>query len=97
MDDRKLSVARAIMRRKGINGKLDISNRKNKRFVITLNDGSKIHFGVWPYKKHGTYLDHGNDKIRQAWKARHKAILKDGKPAYLNKHSSEFYSWNLLW
>ena len=85
------------MKEKGIIGQLDISTRKNKRFVITKPDGTKIHFGVWPFRGFGTYIDHHNEKLRDAWRARHKHILKDGKPAYLNRNSPEYYSYSILW
>lgn len=76
---------------------LQISNRKNKRFKILSPSGKYIHFGLYPYKGKGTYIDHFNPNIRKAWKARHSKILKDGKPAYLNPESPEYYSWNILW
>lgn len=99
--DRQLNTVREIAREKGISGQIDISNRKNKRFVITkkLRDGTtrQIHFGLWPYKKHGTFIDHRNEAIRYAWKSRHQKIMKDGNYAYLDVSSPEYYSWNLLW
>jgi hypothetical protein len=76
---------------------LQISNRKNKRFKILSPSGNYIHFGLYPYKGKGTYIDHFDTKIRKAWKARHSKILKDGKPAYLNPESPEYYSWHILW
>jgi hypothetical protein len=59
--------------------------------------GKKINFGLYPFKGEGTYIDHNDDKIRKAWQARHKMIMKDGKPAYLDKESAEYYSYNILW
>ena len=94
---RKLDVARKIARKKGIKGQIDISERKNKRFKIKRPDGQIIHFGVWPFKGHGTYIDHNDDKIRKAWQARHSKIMKDGSPAYLNPNSPDFYSFRILW
>lgn len=81
-----------------INNDSDIkhSTRKGKRFMIRQGD-KYIHFGVWPFSGKGTYLDHGDDDIRKAWKARHKEIMKDGKPAYKDKSSPEYYSWRILW
>lgn len=69
------------------------STRKNKRFMI-LVDGRYIHFGAWPAL---TYLDHHNDNIRRAWRARHSKILKQGSPAYMDYTSPEYYSWRILW
>jgi hypothetical protein len=70
-----------------------ISNRKNKRFYVIYNN-KPIHFGS---NTNNTFIDHHDEKIRKAWKARHSKILKDGKPAYKNKTSAEFWSYNILW
>ena len=69
-----------------------ISNRKGKRFYVIYN--KPIHFGS---DTNNTFIDHHDEKIRKAWKARHSKILKDGKPAYKNKTSPEFWSYNILW
>lgn len=98
--DRKLKQARDIALSKGIiktAEQLQISKAKNKRFVIITNDGKRINFGVWTFTGSGTYLDHRDDKIRASWRARHSKIMKAGKPAYLDKTSPEYYSWNILW
>ena len=95
---RKLSVVKRIAKELGIKGKLEVSNKTNKRFMITLDDNSVIHFGLWSFNGRGAYIDHKDDKIKSAWQARHsKIVLKDGEPAYLNIYSPEYYSWHLLW
>ena len=95
---RKLSVVRRKAKELSIEGKIEVSNKINKRFMITLLDGTIIHFGLWPYKGRGAYIDHKDEKIRKAWQARHtKIMLKDGEPAYLNIYSPEYYSYHLLW
>jgi len=96
--DRGLKNAKIIARWQGIENwnTLKISKAKNKRFSIRSPEGKLINFGLYPFKK-GTYIDHFDDKIRQAWIARHKKILKNGKPAYKNPESPEFYSWHILW
>lgn len=96
MDDRKLAQARAVAKNKGIKEEINISNAKNKRFSVIV-DGKTINFGLYPFSGKGTFLDHKDEKIREAWRARHSKILKEGKPAYLNKNSPEYYSWNILW
>jgi hypothetical protein len=96
--DRGLWLVRNIATNMGIEGTITNSRQKGKRFMITRPDGVKIHFGSWPFTGEGTYnLEHGDKKIRRAWKARHRKILKDGKPAYKNPDSPEYYSWRLLW
>lgn len=93
MDDRKLKLVREIAKKKGIKEEINISNAKNKRFSVKYN-GKLINFGGWPAN---TYIDHANNDIREAWRARHKKIMKNNKPAYLQKDSAEWWSWNLLW
>jgi len=94
---RKLSVVKRIAKELGIKGKLEVSNKTNKRFMITLDDGTVIHFGLWPYNGRGAFIDHKDEKLLNAWQARHSKIMKDGEPAYLNIYSPEYYSWHLLW
>ena len=97
--DRKLNIVRDIAKKKGIKNwnTLAVAEAKNKRFSIISPSGKKINFGLYPFYGDGTYIDHKNDKIRDAWKARHMKILKDKKPAYLNLESPEYYSFNILW
>lgn len=97
MSDRKLKTVIGIARNKGISGKIQNSDRLNKRFKITLKSGVSIHFGLWPFAGKGTFIDHKDEKIKKAWRARHSKIMKDGKSAYKNPNSAEYYSWNLLW
>jgi len=98
--DRKLSEARKIALKKGIiksPEELQISKAKNKRFVV-IKDGKRINFGVWNFSGKGTYIDHNDNKLRDAWRARHsKILLKDGTPAYMSKDSPDFYAWRILW
>lgn len=100
MSERKLDIARAIALRKRIinsGSELQISNAKNKRFAI-IKDGHTINFGLWPFSGKGSFIDHGNNKIKLAWRARHsKIMLKDGTPAYMNKNSPDYYAWHILW
>ena len=97
-DQRKLNEARQIARHLNIDGweSLKISNVKDKRFSIRYR-GKLINFGLWPYNE-GTYLDHGDKKIRDAWRKRHGKITnKYGEISYMNPESPEYYSWNILW
>jgi len=99
--DRKLSVARSIALKKGIiksPEQLQISQAKNKRFVIINNNGKRVNFGLWPFSGSGAFIDHMDIKIRDAWRARHsKILLKDGKPAYMSKDSPDYFAWRILW
>jgi len=93
----KLATVRRIAKELDIKGTLEVSNKKNKRFQITLSNGTNIHFGQWPFNGRGAFIDHKDEKVKKAWQARHSKILIDGEPAYLNIYSPEYYSWHLLW
>ena len=97
MSNRNLQIARNIATNLGIEGTIVISKVKGKRFTIILPSGLKINFGLWPFEGEGTFIDHQDKKLRTQWRARHRKILKDGKPAYKNPDSPEYYSWNILW
>jgi hypothetical protein len=97
--DRKLTEARKIAKNKGIKNwdTLEISKAKNKRFSIITPKGKKINFGLFPFQN-GTFLDHGNEQIKDAWLARHSRIfLKDGSKAIMNPESPDYYSSRILW
>jgi len=94
---RKLSVVKRIAKELGIKGVIKNSDRTNKRFMITLDDNSVIHFGQWHYKGLGAFIDHKDEQIRKAWQARHSKIMLNNEPAYLNPNSANYYNWNLLW
>ena len=96
MDNRKLAQAQQIANKKGL-GELQISLAKDKRFAIRSPSGKLINFGQYPFSGRGTFLDHGDEKLKEAWKARHSKIMRKGSPAYLDPESAEYYSWNLLW
>ncbi len=93
----KLATVRRIAKELDIKGTIENSDRTNKRFMITLDDNSVIHFGQFPFNGRGTFIDHKDEKIKSAWQARHSKILIDDEPAYLNPYSPEYYSWHLLW
>ena len=69
------------------------STVKNKRFYVIYND-KIINFGS---KNGETFIDHGDEKKRKAWRARHGKIYNKNGLAYEDKTSPEYYSWNLLW
>lgn len=96
MDNRKLKQAQQISNKLGL-GKLEISLANDKRFAIRSPSGKLINFGQWPHTGKGTFLDHRDEKLKDAWQARHSKIMRQGKPAYLDPESPEYYSWNLLW
>lgn len=70
------------------------SSVKGKRFYVIYNN-KKINFGS---KTGSTFIDHGDEKIRDAWYARHSKI-KDasGKLVLNNRSSASFWASRLLW
>jgi hypothetical protein len=47
---------------------INLSNRKSKKYVATLDDGNRIHFGL---KFSETYLDHKDKEKRSNYLKRH--------------------------
>lgn len=96
---RMLLEAKKVAKRKKIENwnTLEVSKVKDKRFSIIGPDGDRISFGLWPYKGDGTFLDHNDVEIRDAWRARHSKIKRGNNLAYKDKSSPEYYSWNILW
>ena len=66
------------------------STRKNKRYVVVM-EGMQHHFGS---KQYENYTDHGNDKQKESYIARHKAHDDWTKPGI---HTAGFWSRWLLW
>jgi hypothetical protein len=72
----------------------DYSDRKNKKYYVVY-DGKQIHFGS---KEGSTYLDHKDEKKREAWKARHSKIYnKEGQKVITLKTSPSYWSDKILW
>lgn len=71
--------------------KVESSNRKGKRYVAIFKFGTKVHFGQMLGQ---TYIDHGDEKKRAAYIARHGA---SGKENWQDKYSPGALSRWLLW
>ena len=91
--ERKLGKARRRAREQAIFGKLTISPVKGKRFRITHRNGLTVDFGAWPVAD-GTFLDHGDEKKRANWYARHVA---HNPRSIMDPTSPLFYSAHILW
>lgn len=94
--DRQLKKAQQVAKSKGL-GEVQISLARDKRFAIRSPSGKLINFGLWPFSGKGTFLDHGDEKIKEAWRARHSKIMRQGKPAYQDPESPDYYNWRILW
>ena len=76
--------------------KVDVSERKHKKYVAILDDGSKVHFGDkrYPHFKDRTplkafkHLDHGDEKRRKSFHARFK---------HSPKNSAGYFALKFLW
>ena len=74
---------------------LDYSSRKNKKYMVKLPGGKKVHFGSPKYEDYTTHKDkERRDKyLSRAMKIKN----KKGELTYINPESSNFWSINLLW
>lgn len=87
--------------------KFEVSTRKGKKYMVRTPSGRLVHFGdannehykdttgvkgsPWPKKNH-------NDKERlRRFRKRSAAILRRGRPAYMDRESPMYYSWKYLW
>ena len=74
-----------------------VSSRKNKKYMATLPDGRKVHFGDSRYQQFRDstpggefkHLDHGDSKRRENYLARH------GREAQM--YSPKWFSMTYLW
>ena len=66
------------------------STRKNKRYVVVM-EGMQHHFGS---KQYENYTDHGNDKRKESYLARHKTRENWTET---DIHTAGFWSRWLLW
>ena len=74
---------------------LDYSKRKNSKYVVTLQNGKKLHFGSSQYPD---FLIHKDKERKEKYLSRAKKIKnKQGELTYNNPESSNFWSINLLW
>lgn len=92
MRNRNLKKARLIS---GYGKRLTISPVKGKRFRVETKYGA-IDFGQWPLSGPGTFLDHGDENIKQNWYKRHLATPR-GRAAYNDPKSPLFHSARVLW
>jgi hypothetical protein len=65
------------------------SDRKDKRYLATFNNGTKINFGL---KGGQTYIDHGSKEKRDAYLKRHQKNENWDDP-YTAGSLSRFITW----
>jgi len=70
------------------------SKRKGKKYYVEY-DSKIINFGSDVGQ---TFLDHKDETIKKAWKARHEKIKnKNGEYVYKLKNSPSYWAYHLLW
>ena len=74
---------------------LDYSTRKNNKYMVTLPEGKKVHFGS---PKYPDYLYHKDQERRDRYLSRATKIKnRQGEFTHEIKESPNFWSVNLLW
>ena len=74
---------------------LDYSTRKNNKYMVTLPEGKKVHFGS---PKYPDYLFHKDQERRDKYLSRATKIKnRQGDLTHEIKESPNFWSVNLLW
>ena len=74
---------------------LQYSLRMNKKYVVTLKNGKKVHFGDNRYED---FLTHGDLTRRARYRKRASRIRdENGGLTYLNMNSPNHWSYHLLW
>jgi hypothetical protein len=71
--------------------RIELSNRKDKRFVAIFRHGTRVHFGA---SEGSTYIDHKDKAKRAAYIARHGA---SGKENWEDPYTPGALSRWLLW
>lgn len=79
----------------GLDGKIEKSRAKNKRFVHIDSNGKRTNFGD-PNAK--TFFDGATQEKRKSYQARASKIKnKQGEYTYKKKGTANYLAYNLLW
>lgn len=76
-----------------------------KKYKVLLSNNKIVQFGDQRYEHYKdrtplklySYLDHRDKERRKKYIARHKKIMRNGKPAYQQRFTPSWFSWNYLW
>ena len=74
---------------------LQISARRNKKYVVTLKNGDQIHFGHPDYEYFMIHQD--QDRRFRSRKKASKIRDKHGNLTYKDRNSPNYWSYHLLW
>ncbi len=61
--DRQLLKVQKIAKTKGL-PEISLSKAAGKRFSVKSPSGKVLNFGQWPFSGKGTFIDHGDEKIK---------------------------------
>ena len=93
----KLQRVRRLARRLGIDGRIEISPKRDKKFVAVGEGpgGRDVHFG---HPDYDDFLDHRDPERRRRYLARARGIRDGaGKLTWRRRSSPNFWSVHLLW
>jgi hypothetical protein len=85
----KLQKVRTIAKKKNIKNEINISTRKNKKFMVRSPKGKLLHFGALGMED---FLDHKDEERKKRFHARFRS-----NSGYDNPESGLYYSVRLLW
>jgi hypothetical protein len=69
-------------------GKINLSTRRDKKYMVETPDGKKVHFGQIGYED---YTKHRDPERRRLFR------LRNAKWASMPKYSAGWLSYHLLW
>lgn len=84
----KLDKVRKLARSKGIKGEIKLSSRKDKKYMINVNNKT-IHFGA---RGMSDFIEHKDEQRKKNFHSR----FRNNK-GYSDKESGLYYSRMLLW
>lgn len=90
-----MDMVQALARKYSIRGRIEKSNRGDKKLMITLPDGDVIHFGHPLYEDYTINKD--LDRRNRYWKRSRAIRDKEGRLTGDDPRSANFYSMRLLW
>ena len=90
-----LNIAQQKAKLSGYINPLEISTRKDKKYMIINNEGKSIHFGS---SGHSDFILNRNRARRRNYRLRHGGILnKFGTPSYKIHGTPAHASYHILW
>ena len=90
-----LEIAQQKAKKAGYKNPLEISTRRDKKYMIRNNEGKLIHFGQ---KGYSDFIIHRNKARRMNYRQRHAGILnRFGVPSYKIHGTPSHASYTVLW